>query len=149
MRSARIAILASLISTLAVPAAAQDDPAATANAAFVRGANSGITPQTTGEETDCFVYWSMWRFAIDNKLVPGDLVAGLPSDLQLAAATDKSDRWAGRLRAASGGEKALAAVRNSEPRVRTQIADGLTGDTAKLRNLFETLAICRNPDVPR
>lgn len=91
----------------------------------------------------------MWRFAIEKKLVPDDLLAGLPAELQLAAATDKSGGWADRIRAASGEEKALAAAYEYEPRIKAQVADALAGDTAKLRNLAETLAICRNPDLPR
>jgi hypothetical protein len=148
MRRGRIALLAGAVLAIAIPAAAQEDQAATANAAFVRGANSGITPQTKGEETDCFVSWTLWRLAIEERLVGEDLHDRLPQDLQMAAATVKSQRWAERVRAGQGKDGLKTAL-ETEPRVRTQIEDAIAGDTAKLRNLVETLAICRNPDVSR
>lgn len=159
MRAGRMMVAAGLAFGMAAPALAADDLAAddlaaAANAAWQRGAASGLSPQTRGEDMLCAIYWEQWGIAIEDYRLSDQLLAALPAAVQMTIAYDNSEGWGHRvadtyLRMEDGERLFEEALNRDTPRVAQEITAAAAGDAARMGAVMEMLAICRNPSAPR
>jgi len=139
--------LASLVS---VPVLAADAArlGEVGTAAYEAGMNSGLSPQTVGEETTCAVYWNQWYEAIDLYLVSDALLIALPEAVDSAATFDSSEAWADRATNSHqqqyGNVDAMIEQANREiPEVADLIDRAVQGDEDSMRQFMEMLGICQ------
>ena len=150
MQAARAIIWAGLALGLAAPQPAAADLAADGTAAWHRAVASGITPQTRDEVVLCALYWEQWGLAIEDYRLTDQMLAALPSMVGMKPAYAQITAWAERLARASGGfadaDRMIdQALDRETPRVASEVAVAVSGDSASMARVMEMLAICRNP----
>lgn len=124
--------------------------AAEARAGWQSGLEAPAVEATLDAEARCGAHWEQWLAAIDGGWMSDDLLAAAPTEAQRAAAFDLHGRWGNRLFATqdrlgvSSGDVLIALQRHAPP-AKSLVDAIVKGDTAKMRELMQILASCRNP----
>lgn len=150
MRGWRMVAVAALVAGAAPAGAASvTELGAKGTAAYERGATSGVTPVTLGEQTMCALYWNQWYGAVDSFFISDELLAALPLAVDsdaFAAMEAWTDLAMDGYQERDGNVDAfMTAANRDRPAIADRIRAAAGGDFKAMEGLMEMLGSCQKP----